>query len=133
VQPARSKGKQISIYSDRFTCLVALIAILVGVWFVDYQRSLRPELVCAKPVADCALMDFKHYGGVEMGVRVEKLVPSLEPAKSMAFAVRGKKAVRFVPDEFHGVYGQLKLEPADGDMVYVYVCDKRYLQMIVAP
>jgi hypothetical protein len=114
-------------------CLVAVVAILMVVGFVDYRRSLRPVLVCTKPVADCAVMTFGYFGDIEMGTTVEKLVPSFDPAKSLAFAVRGKKAVRFVPEEFHGVYGKLQLEPGDGDTVYVYVCDKRYLQMIVAP
>jgi hypothetical protein len=125
------KRKGIRFVLIGVACFAAMIAIIMVVGLVDYQGSLRPVLVCTKPAADCVAMDFKHYGDVEMGAVVEKIVPGFVPAKSMAFAMRGKKAVRFVPDEFHGVYGELQLEPADGDTVYVYVCDKRYLQMLV--
>jgi hypothetical protein len=99
-----------------------------GSWIISGACGLT--LVCTKPAADCAALEFKCRG-FEIGPAAEKLVPPFDPAKYMAFAVQGKTAVRFLPKEFHGVYGDVPLEPADSKTVYVYLCDKRYFQMVV--
>ena len=42
-------------------------------------------------------------------------------------------AVEFVPNQFHGVHGRLKVADADGDAVYFYRYRARYRAIIEAP
>jgi len=58
---------------------------------------------------------------------------SLDRHSDTFFALKGRKATRFMTYLFHGVHGDIEFEPADPDTVYFYRYRARYHPIVFQP
>ena len=105
--------------------LLVVVLCAVG-WYVSYSRGLRPRLVLRLPIEECQGLDFNQYTSVASGREVMEICRKHEIPNGPIFAVRGRKAVKFVPAEY-----DIQFEPADKGTVYFYLYNWRYQASIV--
>ena len=107
-----------------------VFVLLALLWLSNYSASLVPRYVTTVPLNGCSDISFDSQG-IAFGRAVESRVPPFDASRFVVFAVKEQKAIRFRPKNFHGIYGDILLEPGDRGIVYVYICDNRYFQMLV--
>ena len=127
------------------SCVTAFAACVAG-WLVWYYQGLKPELLFELPVESCGTL---HFGDQVQYPRSWPMDRSFEVGRicrekgfrsevtlgkyDAFFAVKGKKAKRFVVERFHNVHGYIEFEPADTSTVYFYRYRKRYHPIIFQP
>lgn len=111
---------------------ILLLASIAGGWLIHYWRGLRPILVIELPSKECPQLSF---GRMKMarGPEVENICRQQGIQDKPLFALKGRKAVRFVPDRFHYVKGTLETSHADNEVVYFYWYNPRYKPIVQEP
>jgi len=114
--------------------IVIVVALIGGtVWLMHYRARLTPELVSSLPAEECEGLFFESYGHAYPPDTVGAICRKHGVIRGPFFALKGKRATRFVPHEFHGVHGTLETVTADQNVVYFYRYDKRYFWIVNAP
>jgi hypothetical protein len=122
--------------------LMVLILGIVRFWAVivrpsqEYNASLVPELLFTLPASECEHLTFGVDGDHwSVGPAVYELLEERGIVVTVAvFAVRGERAIRFVPDMAHTFDNRgLERVPAEEGTVYFYTYDSRFAYIIVAP
>jgi hypothetical protein len=117
-------------------CIYLLISLLLaafivgGVWYGSYRAGLKPRLVKTLPVQECQGLEFGPYLPLATGNDVDRMCRGNQGSTGPFFALRGRKAVRFVPKRFHSVYGTLETSEGDNNSVYFYQYNARYKQIL---
>jgi len=121
--------------------------VLVTRWLLGYYYDgvvgLKPELLFILPVEECGTVSFTTNAlnkvWLTVWPEVDEMCLSrgfqseLHHNRNSFFAVKGNKAVRFLPEVFHSVKGDIEFEPADPNMAYFYRYRARYYPIVLQP
>ena len=114
--------------------VVLILGVIVAGWFWNYNANLHPRLVLELPVSECSDLSFGSRYTYGFGWAVDELCEKNGVLLDRpVFALQGRRAVRFVPRQFHAVKGKLEVEVADENTVYFYSYHKRYIPIIMEP
>jgi len=106
--------------------------IVIAGWFCWHQFGLRPRLVLNLPLEKCDSLSFGRWG-LDLGSEVDTLCKANGITRGPLFVLKGKTAVRFLPNCFHGVHGKLSTQKADENTVYFYHYRPRYEPIVWNP
>lgn len=123
-------------------CVILFVLTICG-WLIWHYQGLKPELLFELPVAKCKTIRLNTnnlnrvwltYGSeVDRICRSKGFKSELRGTHDSFFAVSGNKAIRFVPEGFHGVKGDIEFERADSNKVYFYRYRARYYPIVLQP
>ena len=117
----------------------ALIYILC--WYIDYNRNLTPKLMQAVDV-EIARQICPELGPWENNSNPWEFLPrdltrkiciSLKIPCDNVVATYKKKIVSFLPYCFNAVKGEIKIEPCNDDVIFIYSYAPRYAPTFEGP
>ena len=138
--------KKIKLYLLGLCCIIIATPIIrwAFLYFYDGVAGLKPELLFELPVDECGTISFTtnemNKTWVTVSLEVNKICRSRVFKNERRFGkydsffvVKGSKAVRFLPERFHGVKGDIEFESADLDTAYFYRYCARYYPIVLQP